>query len=82
MLERRLDGFVGKLTTSKGAALTKFSQDTALRDVEALVARGILVRDKADGRSASYSLGEASPPVARHGTKQSPSRPFCATEHS
>ncbi len=54
MLERLLEGFVGKLTTSKWAALTKCSQDTALRDVEALVARGILVRDKA-GR-AEYEL--------------------------
>jgi Fic family protein len=58
MLQRLLDGFVGKLTTSKWAVLTKCSQDTALRDVEALVARGILVRDPPGGRSTSYSLAD------------------------
>ena len=69
MLERLLDGFVGKLTTSKWAALTKCSQDTALRDVEALVARGILVRDKAGGRSTSYSLVELGEAGAGDGSR-------------
>ncbi len=56
VLNRLLDGFEGKLTTSKYAKLAKFSQDTALRDILALVDRGILVRNPASGRSTSYDL--------------------------
>src|SRR3989441_2141604 len=55
-----LDGFEGKLTTSKYAKLAKCSQDTALRDILHLVERGILVRNPEGGRSTSYAL--ASPP--------------------
>jgi len=51
-----LEGFEGKLTTSKWAALTKSSTDTALRDIQQLVDRGVLVRNAAGGRSTSYSL--------------------------
>jgi Fic family protein len=57
MINRLLNGFEGKLTTSKWAALTKVSQDTALRDITDLVERGIFVRDPGGGRSTSYSLG-------------------------
>jgi Fic family protein len=56
VLNRLLDGFEGKLTTSKYAKLAKCSQDTALRDVLSLVERGILVRNPAGGRSTSYAL--------------------------
>lgn len=56
VLNRLLDGFEGKLTSSKYAALAKCSQDTALRDIEALVEHGALVRNPAGGRSTSYSL--------------------------
>jgi Fic family protein len=56
VLNRLLDGFEGKLNSSKWAALTKTSPDTALRDINDLVVRGILVRDEAGGRSTSYSL--------------------------
>ncbi|SOB95900.1 Fic family protein [Stappia indica] len=56
VLNRLLDGFDGKLTSSKWAKLTKASPDTALRDINDLVARGILVRDPGGGRSTSYSL--------------------------
>ena len=56
MINRLLDGFEGKLTTSKWAALTKSSNDTALRDIQQLVDRGILMRNPAGGRSTSYSL--------------------------
>src|SRR5208283_5018502 len=56
VLNRLLDGFEGKLTTSKYAKLAKCSQDTALRDILALVDRGILVRNPAGGRSTSYKL--------------------------
>jgi Fic family protein len=56
MLNRLLDGFEGKLTTSKWAQLTKCSQDTALRDILQLLERGILVRNPHGGRSTSYAL--------------------------
>ena len=56
VLNRLLDGFEGKLTTSKYAKLAKCSQDTALRDILALLERGVLVRNPEGGRSTSYSL--------------------------
>lgn len=56
VINRLLDGFEGKLTNAKWAALTKASPDTALRDINDLVQRGILVKDPAGGRSTSYSL--------------------------
>lgn len=56
MLHRLLDGFQGKLTSSKWAGIAKCSPDTALRDIEALIGLGILVKDAAGGRSTSYSL--------------------------
>lgn len=56
VIERLLDGFEGKLTTSKWAKLAHCSQDSALRDIDDLVRRGILVRDAGGGRSTSYSL--------------------------
>ncbi len=56
MLNRLLDGFEGKLTSSKWAKIEKCSPDTALRDITDLLQRGILVRDEGGGRSTSYSL--------------------------
>jgi Fic family protein len=58
VIGKLIDGFEGKLTTSKWAELTKSSQDTALRDIQQLVERGVLVRNQAGGRSTSYSLAE------------------------
>ena len=60
VLNRLLDGFESKLTTSKYAKLAKCSQDTALRDIVPLVERGILVRGPEGGRSTSYTLASAS----------------------
>ncbi|PWU21628.1 MAG: DUF4172 domain-containing protein [Verrucomicrobia bacterium] len=56
IINRLLDGFEGKLTSSKWAKLTKCSQDTALRDITDLVERKILRKDEAGGRSTSYTL--------------------------
>ena len=56
VINRLLEGFEGKLTSSKWATMTKSSQDTALRDIQQLVDRGVLVKDAARGRSTSYSL--------------------------
>ncbi len=58
VLNRLLDGFEGRLTTSKYAKLTRSSPDTALRDIAYLVERGILVRSSEGGRSTSYALAE------------------------
>jgi Fic family protein len=58
IVNRLLDGFEGKLTSSKWAKITKCSQDTASRDINDLVKRGVLEKDAAGGRSTSYSLSE------------------------
>jgi Fic family protein len=56
VLNRMLDGFEGKMTSSKWAQLAKCSQDTAYRDIQDLIARGALKRNPAGGRSTSYEL--------------------------
>lgn len=56
MLNRLLDGFAGKLTSSKWAVIEKCSPDTALRDINELLALDILFKDEGGGRSTSYSL--------------------------
>lgn len=56
VLNRLLDGFEGKLTTSKWATLAKCSSDTALRDINELLERGALQRSVSGGRSTSYEL--------------------------
>jgi Fic family protein len=58
ILNRLLDGFEGKLTSSKWAKLGKCSQDTASRDIDDLMRRGVLTKDPAGGRSTSYSLAK------------------------
>lgn len=58
MLNRLLDGFVGKLTSSKWARIAKCSQDTALRDIDGLVRCGVLTKQAAGGRSTSYILAD------------------------
>ena len=56
MLNKLLDGFEGKLNTSKWAKITKTSPDTALRDIQDLMAKGILEKEEGGGRSTSYGL--------------------------
>jgi len=56
VLNKLLDDFYGKLTTSKWSKLTKCSSDTALRDINDLVEKGILKKQNAGGRSTSYEL--------------------------
>lgn len=58
VLHRFLEGFEGKLTTRKWAAIAKCSPDTALRDISELVAHGVLRKDQAGGRSTGYVLGD------------------------
>ena len=58
MLNKMLDGLKGKLTSTKWAALAKCSQDTAQRDIQDLIDKGVVVKDAGGGRSTSYSLKE------------------------
>jgi Fic family protein len=59
VINRLLDGFEGKLTSTKWAKLTKCSQDTALRDISDLLNRQILTKDEAGGRSTNYEFAGA-----------------------
>lgn len=56
ILNKLLDGFEGKLTSSKWATFTKTSPDTALRDIQDLINKRILVNEVGGGRSTSYEL--------------------------
>ena len=59
LLNRLLDGFDGKLTSSKWAAIAKCSADTALRDINDLLDKGVLRKLEAGGRSTGYTLCDA-----------------------
>lgn len=56
ILNKILEGFEGKLTSSKWARIAKCSPDTALRDIQDLMNKGILQKSKSAGRSTSYDL--------------------------
>jgi len=58
MLNKILDGFKGKLTSTKWAALAKCSHDTAQRDIQDLINKGVMLKNSGGGRSTSYSLKE------------------------
>jgi Fic family protein len=58
VVNKLLDGFDGKLKSSKWARLAKCSPDTALRDIKDLIEKGILQQEKAGGRSTNYELSE------------------------
>lgn len=56
LLNRLLDGFEGKLTSSKWAAIAKCSPDTALRDINELIVLGVFRKTPGGGRSTAYEL--------------------------
>jgi predicted HTH transcriptional regulator len=56
MLNKLMDGFEGKLTSSKWAKMTKCSPDTALRDIQDLIEKEILEKEEGGGRSTSYRI--------------------------
>lgn len=58
IINRLLDGFEGHLNTSKYAKLAKCSNDTALRDIQDLLERRILIQNPGGGRSTSYRLAD------------------------
>ena len=55
-LTRLLESFVGDMTSGKYAHLTKYSHDTAGRDLEALAKLGLLRPNGKKGRSAGYCI--------------------------
>lgn len=60
LLNRLLDSFEGKLTTSKWARIATCSPDTALRDINELLAPGVLRKTAAGGRSMNHELDASS----------------------
>ena len=58
LINKLLDGFYGKLTTGKWAKMAKCSNDTALRDIQDLLEKEILVKDTAGGRGTNYLLAK------------------------
>jgi Fic family protein len=56
MINKLLDGFTGKLTTTKWGKICKCSQDTALRDIQDLIKKEILQKEASGGRSTNYEL--------------------------
>ena len=64
VLDRALDGMDGQLTNAKWAAIGKCSADTALRDINDLLARGVLRRLEGGGRNTAYGLVRSKDPTA------------------
>ena len=58
ILNKLLDGFEGKLNSSKWAKIAKSSQDTALRDIQDLIEKNILIKEAPGGRSTNYILSK------------------------
>lgn len=56
LLNKLLDGFDGKLTSSKWAKIAKCSKDTAVRDINDLISKNVLQKESAGGRSTNYLL--------------------------
>lgn len=56
MLNKLMDGLDGKLTSSKWAKIARCSPDTALRDIQDLIEKEMLVKEQGGGRSTSYGI--------------------------
>ena len=56
VLNKLFSGFEGKLTRDKWMKITKTSSRTALRDIEELIAAGVIEQEEAGGRSTSHRL--------------------------
>ena len=67
MINRLLDGFEGKLSTSKYAKLANCSADTALRDIKRLLDQSILIQEAGGGRNTSYRLVDPEDQVTNGG---------------
>lgn len=58
IINRLWDGFDGKLSTGKYAKINHCSQDTALRDIQDLIAKKILRKTDEGGRSTNYEMNQ------------------------
>lgn len=58
LINKLLDEFEGKLTSSKWAKIAKCSADTALRDIQDLIEKEILRKETAGGRSTNYEINK------------------------
>lgn len=56
MLNKVMDGFDGKLTTSKWAKICKCSVDTAQLDVKDLISKGVLRKTDEGGKNTNYKI--------------------------
>ena len=56
MLNLFLDGYEAKITSKTWATLAKCSKDTAIRDIQDLVAKNILIEDIPGAKRPSYSI--------------------------
>jgi Fic family protein len=56
LINKLLEGFEGRLTSSKWAKIAKCSKDTAIRDINDLMHKNILRKEAAGGRSINYEL--------------------------
>jgi Fic family protein len=56
ILNMLMDDFEGVLNTTKWAKIGKCSQDTALRDIQDLIEKGILIKSEQGGRSTNYEM--------------------------
>jgi Fic family protein len=56
LMNKLLDGFEGKLTSSKWAKIAKCSKDTSIRDINDLINKDMLQKESAGGRSTNYEL--------------------------
>lgn len=61
LINRLLERFEEKLTTEKWAKLAKTSHDTALRDIQDLIRKGILKQEESGGRNTAYTLIHEAP---------------------
>jgi Fic family protein len=58
IINRMLNGIEGKMTSSKWAKIAKCSKETAIRDIQDLISKNIMIKEEAGGRSTSYVLSD------------------------
>lgn len=56
VLSRLLNGFDGALTSEKWMKLAKCSKDSAIRDINDLIKKGVLSKSEAAGKNTSYNI--------------------------
>ncbi|SHF99386.1 Fic family protein [Flavisolibacter ginsengisoli DSM 18119] len=59
IINRMLNGIEGKMTSSKWGKMAKCSKETAIRDIQDLISKGIMIKEEAGGRSTSYVLNDS-----------------------